>query len=415
MRENGMNMERVKVSNRASLLSLLYRYGAMARIDMSRELHVTQAAVTLLCTELLTEGVLVEKGVVSEDGKSGRKKVLLDINYDHRYIIGIYMTYECVFLSVCNLHGELLKGEKINYVLVEYRQNPDKFLSELFRRSMVLSRALGVEKTQILGIGVGITGLVDYAAGISIRAFGLWTKEVNVRDILEKMSGLPVVVDNNIRTVANAEILYGEGKTRDNLILVRWAAGVGAAAVIDSEVYHGRKNSAAEIGHMVMDPDGDRCTCGRQGCLETLISAHVMVNRLSGMCSETATPDLYARWQKIKESGEQLENQDLVPELIMAADEPVVKYRDYCIGVFTRAVLNTVTLFAPNRLVLCGKLLSIPEIFESVKEKFENTDHGFSGTKIILSSMDDRIDYIGPASLIVNRYIHSGAADGRDS
>ena len=90
----GINLENVKMSNRSAILKLLNDHGAMSRKNIALELGLTPATVTLICTELIAAGLLCEKGEVEEKKRAGRKKVLIDINYQYRNVLSVHTDYQ---------------------------------------------------------------------------------------------------------------------------------------------------------------------------------------------------------------------------------------------------------------------------------------------------------------------------------
>lgn len=102
----GINLLSVKSRNRSQILKLLNDHGPTSRKDIAEKLGLTTAAVSTLCAELLAEGMVYEKGELQpEEGKAGRRKILLDINYDYRYVLSIAIEANECAISVCNLRG----------------------------------------------------------------------------------------------------------------------------------------------------------------------------------------------------------------------------------------------------------------------------------------------------------------------
>lgn len=105
-----------------------------------------------------------------------------------------------------------------------------------------------------------------------MRAFGVWKEKTEIGKILTEELGLPVLLQNNVDAFAQAELLYGVGRTKSNLLIIKWGPGVGGTVVINDQIYEGRRGRSAEIGHYIVDPHGERCGCGRRECLETVVS-----------------------------------------------------------------------------------------------------------------------------------------------
>jgi predicted NBD/HSP70 family sugar kinase len=131
----------------------------------------------------------------------------------------------------------------------------------------------------VLGVGVGSPGVVD-AEGTVVDApnFG-WTDTPLART-LQRVLDVPVFVANDANTAVLGEHTFGDAGD-GGLMLLRVGTGVGAGLVLEGALLHGHRAAAGEIGHVVVDPDGEQCACGRTGCLETLLAAPQLRRRLA--------------------------------------------------------------------------------------------------------------------------------------
>jgi glucokinase len=129
------------------------------------------------------------------------------------------------------------------------------------------ARQPGVE-----AIGVGAAGLVEWPAGRIVWAPHNPYRDLPLRRLLHELTGLPTVVDNDANAAAWAEARYGAGTGSDEMILLTVGTGVGGGLVLGGHVYRGMNGLGAEMGHMIVDPDGAPCSCGSRGCLEAMVS-----------------------------------------------------------------------------------------------------------------------------------------------
>jgi predicted NBD/HSP70 family sugar kinase len=120
---------------------------------------------------------------------------------------------------------------------------------------------------------------------------------VPVPTVLGARLGVPVRVDNDANLGALAESRLGAARGAQDVVYVRVAHGVGMGVVVARSVLHGRRGAAGELGHLQMEPDGEVCRCGRQGCLETLVGASVLADRLRAEHGSLTLRDLVARAQ----------------------------------------------------------------------------------------------------------------------
>lgn len=394
MNQKGMNMEVVKRRNRSSILELIVRTGSISRKDIAAELGLTPAAVTQICGEFLDSGILVEKGTLEEENRSGRKKVLLDIDYTFKYVFGINIEPEKTTVALTNLKGD---DCALRTVSTEKEQEPETFLEQIAALCMEMQQESGIGKGQIAGAGVGITGIVDKETGTSIHAYGIWNREVKAAAVLEKSLGIPVIVENNVTAFALAELFFGIGKEKDHLLFVKWGPGVGSAIITDKKIYEGRNGKAAELGHYIIEKNGKQCSCGRRGCLETKVSLLAMKEQLQEILSEKQTPNLYHLVQGNIENF----SRECFEHIYENIDGPVEEMMEESLDLFARAVVNTITILAPNRVILCGSLFRSKEIRERMVSLCSSYEPRYNEKKILWTSLAEREAYIGPVALFV--------------
>ena len=146
----------------------------------------------------------------------------------------------------------------------------------------------------ILGIGVGTPGIVTDDGTIRWAVALSWA-DLPLAEQLQTRYGLPTVVANDSRAAAIATVLFGGEDRPANLVAIKVGRGIGAGLVLDGELFTGDGAGAGEIGHIVVEPDGAECHCGRFGCLETVASAPAILRAAAeaGLHAQTL-PELAA-------------------------------------------------------------------------------------------------------------------------
>ena len=129
-------------------------------------------------------------------------------------------------------------------------------------------------------IGIGSPGPLDPVSGVVFRSPNLpgWDN-VPLGEKLAQMTGIPVHVDNDANLAALGEYYFGAGKGSRHMVYVTVSTGIGGGFILDGHIYRGTGGGAGEVGHMVLDPGGPLCGCGRRGCLEALSSGTAMAFR----------------------------------------------------------------------------------------------------------------------------------------
>ncbi|MGJ7919091.1 ROK family glucokinase [Neobacillus sp. LXY-4] len=132
----------------------------------------------------------------------------------------------------------------------------------------------GLTANHFLGIGMGSPGAVDREKGTVIGAYNLgWTTLQPVKELIEAGTGIPFFIDNDANVAALGERWKGAGEGGANVVFVTLGTGVGGGVIAEGNLISGSSGAAGEIGHIIVDPNGYPCTCGNQGCLETVASA----------------------------------------------------------------------------------------------------------------------------------------------
>ena len=404
MSYTGINLENVKRNNRSAILKLLNDQGAMSRKDIAAALGLTPATVTVICSELIASQVLCELGEAQEDRRAGRKKILVGINYDRWRVLSVSIESTETCVSVTDLHGE---NGAFRRIATDTAATPEQFLHQVARLCLLLLEEADVSRSSVLGVGVSVPGIVDRAGGVSTSAYRVWDRPVRVVRCLEDLLGMPVLVENNVRAFAEAELIFGSGKDLENMLFIKWGPGVGSAMVIRKRIYDSNRSKNAEIGHFIMDPRGRLCRCGRRGCLETFVSTHAMADRLRERCTQEDMPRLYAR---VGGCLPEVTAHNLISFLDL--DDPLMwEIIDSNVETFARAACNVITMLAPDRVIIYGNLFDQPALRDRFLAYCKGVDERYGPGYIIPSDLRDRIDFIGPLAVVVNELFLSSPSE----
>ena len=145
-------------------------------------------------------------------------------------------------------------------------------------------------KGEIIGIGLGAPGLIIAGSGIIHFSpnFPGWTDIPLLEYVSAELDGIniPLYIDNDVNVMVLGELHHGAGVGYENVVALTLGTGVGGGVVINRKVYHGSWNTAGELGHTVVQPDGRECGCGNRGCLEAYAGARHIVERTQQKIAE---------------------------------------------------------------------------------------------------------------------------------
>lgn len=392
-----LNLDSVKMKNRQAILTLINNQGAMSRKDIAESVKLTSASVTQLCGEMIEEGIIYEQGAIVESGKVGRKKILVGINYDCKKVCSVVLGKYVTDITLTNLRGNVIETKSIQ---TDSEIEPAIFLAQIVDICKKLLKNNNSTYEDLLGIGVSTRGIVDSTNGISNQAYDIWDEEVDIRGIMQQEIPVNIVVENNMKAYAQGEIIYGFGKQYKQMVFVKWFPGVGAAIVIDGEIYHGTGNKVAEMGHYIINPAGERCKCGRIGCLETMVSLKAIINSILRIYTPTSTPILY------KATGGDSSQIRMYIERYLADDS--LEIDEYVMEIFTKAseriartVVNVITILAPDKVVTYGKFMEKQYLHDSFLQYCSSYDPAYDASYILQSKVSDKDYYIGGLAVVV--------------
>ena len=185
-----------------------------------------------------------------------------------RYIAGVDVGGTHTKVAILNFHGHILA--KSSFLTKKYKK--ETLIKAISRSVDELVIKKKIRKKDILGLGIGVPGLVDFKKGLVFYFVNIrgW-KNVPLKKKIEKVTGLKSFVDNDVKVMAQGELTFGAGRGYKNVICLTLGTGVGGAVVIDGQLYRGSSLVAGEIGHIPINEKGPLCNCGSFGCMEAYV------------------------------------------------------------------------------------------------------------------------------------------------
>lgn len=257
-----------KYQQRAQILDIIYAQGPISRIDISQIAHITPATMTELSSHLLETGLIHELGE-ADSGKAGRRKIYLDISPGQKYYIGVELAEQVTVYILSDNLGNII-DQHIESGLKDDQFTYQQVVQEL-QTFMQKHKEISID-----GIGIALPGHYDPEKQRIQSNQPLW-RNFDLKRLMEEMD-VPVFAKNNVKCMVLSERIF-KRKNVGNYTFCHIRRGIFAAAMYNHELYGEGNNSIGEIGHVVVDPKGLQCECGKHGCLQTVISEAWLINK----------------------------------------------------------------------------------------------------------------------------------------
>ena len=357
------NSELITQVNRCLVLQAVRRLQPTYRAEVSRWTNLNPATVTGIVTDLIKSNLLKEVagGVPAPGPTGGRPPTMLELNKNARRFLAIDIEPELVRVAIVDLTLNLVKYEE---QVVDRHSQPAAVINEIIRLCEdMLSHG---RRGRIDGIGLSLPGLIDREQGILISSTNLpkW-RNVPIRDMIAERLGHAPQLERSFHLAAMHEDWIDRSSQNNTKLILSLRTGIGMSVVRQGEVYQGAGGFDGEVGHTVIDLNGELCECGNRGCLETFVSADAVRKRVEHMLRKGRCRAAAAAVAK----GELL-RPELVYRLAKEGDEDcteIVRDVGRYVGL---AAANLVNLLAPDALVVCGSIDTAEEILlEAIREQ----------------------------------------------
>ncbi|MBQ8616649.1 MAG: ROK family protein [Oscillospiraceae bacterium] len=203
---------------------------------------------------------------------------------------------------------------------------------------------------ELASIGIGIPGIADQKTGVVPFCTNLGWKNVPLRETFQKYIDKPILIDNDATVAGLAESVAGVSAGTDSSVFLTLGTGVGAGIVIRGKVWSGFHGVGSEVGHMIMEIDGEPCSCGNRGCLERYTSATAIIR----MAREAVAKHPDSLIMSLCGGDPSLINAKMVFDAAREGDEQGLKvFRRYT-RYLGQAIATIINFFDPEVIVLGG-------------------------------------------------------------
>jgi N-acetylglucosamine repressor len=370
----------------ADLLRHIRAREGLSRVELARTLNLAPSTVGIYVDYLFEEGFLFEGKPAERE--FGRPPTILGLNPRGGRFIGVDF-----------------EARNVMAVAVDFSQRPLKQFHDTLSGAEPVENILrkiehaidtvsAGDDRKVLGIGIGVPGVIDPVKGIglSYKHIKGWENVPLVSRLSERF-GVPVFVENTIRTMALAELWFGQGRGLRNFICLGMRSGLGAGIIIDGQVYHGADNRAGEIGDWPCVLEGPNATAGSP--------SPTFFTRLEDIASFQWLRRQLALAAKV-------ETEMPIEALVQAAtagDKVVLAFLDQVARAFGPVLNQLNCAFNPERIILAGAITAFGDLFQ---QRLEHSLRAFAPPagppQVVHSHLGPFNGAIGAAALAVHEW-----------
>lgn len=340
------NVDLVKQLNSAAVYRLIDQHGPISRIQIAEQSQLAPASVTKITRLLIERGLIKE---VDQQASTGGRRAISIVTETRLFnAIGVRLGRHDATLTLYDLSSKVLAEE--SFPLPQRTQ--ETLEHELLQTIETFITTWQRKIRELIAISVILPGLVDPESGVVRYMPHITVENWALVKALEKRFKLTCFVGHDIRSLALAEHYFGASRDCEDSLLVRVHRGTGAGIISSGRIFIGRNGNVGEIGHIQVDPLGERCHCGNFGCLETIAANAAIENRVRyllerGYQSRLTVDDCHIKAIcKAANKGDPLATE-------------VIEHAGRHLG---KAIAIAINLFNPQKVIIAGEIIDAEKV-----------------------------------------------------
>jgi predicted NBD/HSP70 family sugar kinase len=375
------------------MLRYLYFKGQQSIPELSRYIKRTVPNTTVLLNELKAIGMVEESGMGGSRG--GRKPNLYILGTGKWLILVLNIKKNGCDAALFDLKNNNVSGY-IDFPFV--LPTTTEALQQLCFNVLKSLKGLAIPIDKVLATGVCFPGLVNSAEGYNYMYFE--KPDFPVRDFMEAQLGTPVFIENDTRVITLGEYRFGNAKGKKDTLTINYDNGIGLGMVLNGSVYYGKSGFSGEFGHIQVDPHGELCYCGKQGCLETVASGNAMIRQAKLKLNEGTVSSL-----NLFKNLEDLSLDNLI-DAALAGDTFAIDIIVAGSLELGRGLAILVHLLNPEIIIINGRLARANKfILRSLKQSLDKytLSRISDDVQVKISDMGERAIFLGVVSRVIEK------------
>lgn len=368
----------LKKMNRSLILSKIIKHGKISRSDLANITKLTKATISTQVANLLEEELIFESH--EEYNNVGRKPIMLSLRPHAGYALGIDLDYRNIRFTISDLLGNPVLSDKVELE----NSNYDEILQILIDQIRGYQEKFSQGSFGIVGVAIGIHGTVKNDETISFVPQHKWYNK-DLKGDLEKKLNMVVYIENNANLCSFAEKVFHCHQS-ENLISISVYSGIGLGFLINGELVKGYHGYAGEMGHMIINPDGKPCNCGKSGCWELYASEVSFIEQLSN------------KLDKPKLTYEDIKN------LVDARNLEVMIQADEFLKYISIGLNNIINILNPETLVINSELLKLfPDAVSKITSNLKTSISNYK--ELFISNLGTNACVMGACALAIKNFL----------
>ena len=391
------NQKLQKKINRERIINLLRQKGDMSRSQIAEHTKLGWGSITKYTGELLKDNLIKEIGAKKS---KGRNSVILGINQDYKYIVGLDIGASFIKGIVVNM-----VGEECAFLREVTLWNADRetVLNQIYSHIEKLMDMAGISNEQLLAIGCGVAAGIDFENSsvknaANFRDFSWFPLGERVREKFH----VPCFLANSIIVRLLGESKANSVTSKKNIAYISLGTGIGAGIIFQSKVLVPTEDEKiGDIAHFMVKRDGPKCYCGLHGCLETLVGARHLMLKIKAQLPESNSP--------LKNGIENL-NWEMIAKAAENKDELICKILNQAGQYIGMALCGVVQFHRPEIIILGGGMTNLGNsLVNAIKDEVSDylPTERFDVNNIVISDQIYRCGAIGATMYAWDNIFHS--------
>ncbi|MDD2957503.1 MAG: ROK family transcriptional regulator [Lachnospiraceae bacterium] len=398
------NKQMTALKNKRNVIDIIRLNSPINKAEIAKMAGLSIPSVMKITDELEEMKLICSLGRGESTG--GKPPEMLTFVTNAFYLIGVDIGRSRVKVILMDMGAQIYERR---YMTSTATENPESFLERVADLVEEIIANADIPKERLLGIGIGMPGILNPESGKIIFSPNFMWKDVELLPVFRKRFAAPVLIENANRAMALGEHWYGVSQNVNRVLTVNLGYGIGAAMLDGRKIDRGGSGCSGELGHMILKKDGNICSCGNRGCLESISSGYAIAKTAQQEARNKNAEKI------LKEAGGIPEDIE-AKHVFLAAEagdmtaQTIIQEAIEYLGI---GIANCINLLDPDMVVLAGRIMLSSDYFwEELKAQIGNHQMKYSAMNIRIKKgiLGEEATAIGAATLPLRRFINYGAS-----